>query len=221
MSLCILHADDTRKGGRSAQASSGPSSADCTAVVTVAIGTYLHFCGNINIEIQQAVGWKPMPLHFLLWPAKTPSASLPPPPDAAADRLHTSTVDPLRLVRLTPRDSSFHQNTICPDATQTPLPNTARSCSPRRQHTPIWSIIPSYRAQLFYQHSPAHPWPYVTTPFVRFASSRDWNHGMSTFAMRLCLAAVRPLVPCIGGPGTPAACMHCTDRSRSITDDWG
>lgn len=108
MSLCILHADDTRKGGWSAQASSGPSSADCTAVVTVAIGTYLHFCGNINIEIQQAVGWKPMPLHFLLRPAKTPSASLlPPPPDAAADRLHTSTVDPLRLVRLTPRDSSF------------------------------------------------------------------------------------------------------------------
>jgi hypothetical protein len=39
MSLCILHADDTRKGGWSAQASSGPSSADCTAVVTVAIGT--------------------------------------------------------------------------------------------------------------------------------------------------------------------------------------
>ena len=220
MSLCILHADDTRKGGWSAQASSGPSSADCTAVVTVAIGT-ISAATSTSKHSRPLVGSRCHFISFFGQPKHRVHRFFlhrrMPPPTASTHQPSTHSA----LSGSHHATLPFHQNTICPDATQTPLPNTARSCSPRRQHTPIWSIIPFYSAQLFYQHSPAHPWPYVTTPFVRFASSRDWNHGMSTFAMRLCLAAVRPLVSCIGGPGTPAACMHCTDRSRSITDDWG
>jgi hypothetical protein len=142
MSLCILHADDTRKGGWSAQASSGPSSADCTAVGSDSGNRYLSFLRQ-HQHRNTAGRW--LEADATSFPSSPPTASTHQP----------STHSALSA----PRDSSFHQNTICPDATQTPLPNTARSCSPRRKHTPIWSIFPSYRAQLFYQHSPAHPWP--------------------------------------------------------------
>jgi hypothetical protein len=158
-----------------------------------------------------------MPLHFLFRPAETPSASLPPSPDAAADRLpHKSTVDPLCSALSGSHHATLpsHQNTICPDATRTPLPNTAPSCPPRRRHTSIWPIIPFDRAQLFYPHSPSSSLALGDdAAFVLCQQPR-----LEPWHVNVCHAVVPSrrlalLVPCIGGPGTPAACTHCTDRA--------
>jgi hypothetical protein len=73
--------------------------------------------------------------------------------DTAADRLHTSTVDPLPAHHAILPSHSIGPN--LPRRDKTPLPNTAL----------VFAVSPTrYRARLFYQHSPVHPWLQVTTP---------------------------------------------------------